>query len=402
MMGRWRVVGVWLGLLAMVGPSWAWGQSAMPFVFHAGATATGNGTVMQADYFSTVIVQIEGTFVGTVVFEKKTKDATGYALAQCTEAETREASTEASAPGYWECPGGAYNFRARVSAYTSGTIVVTGLGTTAVASVRGGGGSGWPSGTSDKEINNADGLSGAIWILGSGGDGTGVYHDPTNGPQVVSKCSGVINGCHYYRKLADGKKFGLTNSSDVVILEWDHTGAQTKGFRDERHFSVATCQAGVAQAIHGLAAANAPAPVCDPANTNGIRAYLAFDDATDESLFDEWIWPVGATAVDVVFRWKGDNTSNAVGWCAQLVRIPDGATSDPAFPAQASGNCVSDTAKGTTLQENTATITAATCTSCVAGDRIAVRISRDANGGGVTDSFVGDAFLLMFGRIFRG
>jgi hypothetical protein len=235
--------------------------------------------------------------------------------------------------------------------------------------------------------------SGNGWDLGQGSDGV---------PFMTGICAGVLNGCDYYRKLENGKKFGITNSSSVVVVEWDHTGSQTKGFRDERHFPVATCQAGVASAVYGLPSSNAPLPVCDAANTNSVRAYLAFDDTTDEAFFDEWIWPVGATAVDVVFRWKGANTTNAAGWCAQLVRIPDGATSDPALPAQASGNCVSDTAKGTTLQENTATITAATCTSCVAGDRIAVRISRDANGGAVTDSFVGDALLLMFGRIFRG
>lgn len=266
----------------------------------------------------------------------------------------------------------------------------------------GGGASGWPSSTQDKDINTADGLANAIGILGASGDGTFHYTDPTEGPQIVPKCNGVINGCNHYRKLNAGKKFGVMDSSGVVVLEWDDTGKQTKGFRDERHFPVATCQAGVAQANFGLPSSNAPAAVCDPANTNSIRAYLAFDDTTDEAFFDEWIWPAGATSVDVVFRWKGANTTNATAWCAQLVRIADGSTSDPAFSAQGTTNCVSDTAKGTTLQENVATITAVPCASCVAGDRIAVRISRNADGGGsVTDSFVGDGLLLMYGRIFK-
>ena len=399
----------WIGLVVAwlaLWPGLGWGQTSTSFTFHAGATSVTNGAVMSASNFSTIVVQIEGTFVGTVQFEKKTKGATSYVAVQCTNAADRTFSaTSADAPGYWECPGGAYSFRVPVTARTSGTITVTGMGTTAVAG-RGSGGSGaggWPSSTGDKEINNADGLANAIWILGSDGDGIGFYDDPTNGPQQVAKCGGVVNDCNYYRKLENGKKFGITNSSNQVVLEWDHTGAQIIGFRDEQHFPVATCQAGVAQAIYGLPAANFPAAICDPANTNSVRAYLAFDDTTDESFFDEWIWPQGATSVDVVFRWKGAATTNAVAWSVQLVRIADGATSDPAFPAQGAGNCVSDTAKGTTLQENVATITGVTCTSCVAGDRIAVKVSRNGDGGGsCTDSFVGDAFLLTYGRIFKG
>lgn len=134
---RWR----WVVLLgALLWPCTVLAQSSLPFTFHTGATATGNGTAMQADYFSTVHVQIEGTFVGTLVFEGKTKDASGYALVQCTNRSDASRATETDEPGYWDCPGGAFSFRVRVSAYTSGTIVVTGTGTTAVSGRGGGGG----------------------------------------------------------------------------------------------------------------------------------------------------------------------------------------------------------------------------------------------------------------------
>lgn len=131
------VVVAWLALW----PGLGFGQSSTSFTFHAGATSVTNGAVMSAANYSTIIVQVEGTFVGTVEFQKKTKGATGYVAVQCTNAADRtmvESSTDT--PGYWECPGGAYSFRVPVTARTSGTIIVTGMGTTAVAG-KGGGGS---------------------------------------------------------------------------------------------------------------------------------------------------------------------------------------------------------------------------------------------------------------------
>ena len=130
------VMVVWLALW----PGLGHGQTSTSFTFHAGATSVTNGAVMSAANFSTIVVQVEGTFVGTVQFEKKTKNASGYVAVQCTNAADRtlvESSTDA--PGYWECPGGAYSFRVPVTSRTSGTIIVTGMGTTAVASKSGGG-----------------------------------------------------------------------------------------------------------------------------------------------------------------------------------------------------------------------------------------------------------------------
>lgn len=135
----------WIGLMVTWLALWTglgWGQTSTSFTFHAGATSVTNGGVMNAANFSTIVVQVEGTFVGTVQFEKKTKSASGYVAVQCTNAADRTlVDTSTDAPGYWECPGGAYSFRVPVTARTSGTIIVTGMGTTAVAG-RGAGGSG--------------------------------------------------------------------------------------------------------------------------------------------------------------------------------------------------------------------------------------------------------------------
>jgi hypothetical protein len=168
---------------------------------------------------------------------------------------------------------------------------------------------------------------------------------------------------------------------------------------DEKWFDVAGCNNVTAGPVFDLPTSNAPAAVCDSAV---VGAYLAFDGTTDEGFNFKFRMPTGHTAVDFVFRWKSVLTTSPVGWCAQLVRIPTGVTSgSSSVAAQSSSNCVSDAAAGTTLQENEATITGATCASCVGGDLIYGRISRDADGSAVTDTLGGDALLIGFMRRTR-
>lgn len=266
-----------------------------------------------------------------------------------------------------------------------------------------------------KQIDGANSFTNAFRVVDANGDGWGFHTDATDGPKIYCIIANVENACtNYSRTLASGQSIIYKNSSGVsvftlteatgaltnVTLNAESTG-NTLTIQHEHHWPVASCQNATAQAVFDLAATNTPAPTCDT-GTNTQKAYLAFDATTDESFEDSWILPTGFTGnIDVHFRWKAAATSGSVGWCAQLIRVADGSTSDPAYPAQAAGNCVSDTAKGTTLQENTATISGVTCTSCAAGDHVYVRISRDANGGAVTDNMTGDALLLTYGRTWR-
>ena len=241
-----------------------------------------------------------------------------------------------------------------------------------------------------------------------------LYHDVTDGLQIVCVIAGVPNDCNYIRQLASGKTFSVKNSSGTDIFTvTESTGAITNAtingegsgntitLTEEQWFNVAACQNTTASHIFDTPTTNIPAETCDT-GSNTQKAYLAFDATTDESIYGHWVLPTGFTgSIDIKFKWKTAATSGAVGWCFQMIRVADGSTSDPAFPAQASGNCVSDTAKGTTLQENDATISGVTCTSCTAGDHVYWRLSRDANGGAVTDDASGDAFLLAFGRVWR-
>jgi len=95
------------------------------------AAATGNGTVFDVSDFASLGMQISGTFVGTVTFEC-TVDNTNWVSLTMISPTNGAWSTTATAVGVW-CASitGLRQVRARVSAYTSGSITVSGYATTA-------------------------------------------------------------------------------------------------------------------------------------------------------------------------------------------------------------------------------------------------------------------------------
>lgn len=283
------------------------------------------------------------------------------------------------------------------------------------SSIGGGGGvGGWPSSSGTKEVTWANSLANALLISGGGVRKWAFYDDATDGLQMRCVVSGVPDACNIIRLLGSGFRLEYTNSSSTPIFTLtESTGALTNvtlngestgntiTLTEESWFDVVACQESTAQHIWNTITATFPAATCDT-GSNTQKGYASFDATTDEAIQMDWVLPTGWTgAIDIHFIWKAAATSGATGWCAQLIRVADASTSDPAFPAQAAGNCVSDTAKGTTLQENHATISGVTCSSCAARDHVYVRISRDANGGAVTDDMTGDAHLMKVGRTWR-
>lgn len=174
---------------------------------------------------------------------------------------------------------------------------------------------------------------------------------------------------------------------------------------DEDWFDAAGCDNVTAGHIWDTPTTNAPAPTCDTGESNLPKGYLAFDATTDEAIRFKFRLPTGFTGgIDFTLRWKAAATTGDTTWCVQLVRQPLSGAVNPTLPAQGAGNCVSDAADATTLEENEATITGVTCTSCVAGDMVYGRLSRDADQGALgagTDDMANDAFLLGWTRKIR-
>lgn len=126
-------------------------------------TATGSVTLNVSSNAS-LAVQITGTWVGTVTFEGSV-DGVTYQTITVTPTNTTTGVTTTTANGVWTgSVGGLKSARARVSAYTSGTVVIT-LQSALAGGSSGGGGGGTassvtindPSVTTQKAAVNASG-----------------------------------------------------------------------------------------------------------------------------------------------------------------------------------------------------------------------------------------------------
>jgi hypothetical protein len=101
-------------------------------VMQNAAAATGNGTVLPMDGAKAAMLQVTGTFVGTITFEA-TVDGSNwvtYALSDLSTAARTHATTQTTTGIYVADDGaGLAAIRARISAYTSGAITVVGNAT---------------------------------------------------------------------------------------------------------------------------------------------------------------------------------------------------------------------------------------------------------------------------------
>lgn len=156
------------------------------------AAATGNGTAIDTGNASNALlgavgVQITGTFVGTVTFEVNFDRVTPtWKAVMATNATDDVRATTATAPGVYSILlNGAQQCRARISAYTSGTITIDGRltgGVISKASSSGGGGGG--SGTVlDVAVASANGFAGTV-------------ANPTDHPSITISTSitGLLKG----------------------------------------------------------------------------------------------------------------------------------------------------------------------------------------------------------------
>lgn len=93
----------------------------------AAAAAVADGTAVNLKGYKGLTVELTGTFVATVTFEATIDDASWFAVGLKTAADGA-AVTSATAPGAWKLPQDVAlsQFRARVSAFTSGTVTVKG------------------------------------------------------------------------------------------------------------------------------------------------------------------------------------------------------------------------------------------------------------------------------------
>lgn len=102
-------------------------------VMQNGATATGNGTAIVTvtgsdGAYSLLDMQVTGITTATITFEATVDGTNWVAVGAATGADWTTVATTAAADGIYRIViGGLCQVRARISAYTTGTITVTGV-----------------------------------------------------------------------------------------------------------------------------------------------------------------------------------------------------------------------------------------------------------------------------------
>jgi hypothetical protein len=89
------------------------------------AVATGNGTAVNLKGFHELVLQISGITTATITFEGTVNDSAWFAVGMAAVG-TGVVATTATADGAFYLPRNLHlsQFRARISAWTSGTITV--------------------------------------------------------------------------------------------------------------------------------------------------------------------------------------------------------------------------------------------------------------------------------------
>jgi hypothetical protein len=135
-------------------------------------------------------------------------------------------------------------------------------------------------------------------------------------------------------------------------------------------------------------ASNAPTATCAAGSTETtmMRGTADFPDSDNTyslqqiiMLPDDW-----AGNVDVKFLWQAAATTGDVVWQVATSCRADAEVNDAAYNT---ANTVTDAAKGTTLQLNTASITGITMTGCAAGELMHLKVMRDR--GHASDTITG-------------
>jgi hypothetical protein len=130
------------------------------------------------------------------------------------------------------------------------------------------------------------------------------------------------------------------------------------------------------------------------------RPYWSFDDTTDEILRSKPIacpdaYSGSGTLKIDIFYIMASATANAVSWGVQVEAVTEADATDlDAGESFDTANYLSDTVPGTAGYLGIATVTLTNKDSITDNDYVRLKVFRDADGSGATDSATGDARLL--------
>lgn len=128
MYDTWKRVSDWVSGVTADKPNFRLMESVLSSVvtMQNAATATGNGTSLPTNGMGVALLAVSGTFNATIIFEGQGPDGNWYAV-NAVNRGTGAISTSATSPGLYEINvRGLTAIRARISAYTSGSVTVKG------------------------------------------------------------------------------------------------------------------------------------------------------------------------------------------------------------------------------------------------------------------------------------
>ena len=173
-------------LIAMVLGCWSHAyaiDSPVSTTLQSAAAATGDGTAASTAGYASMGVQVVISDTATVSFEGNV-DGSNWVAVTCVLSSDLSTASSATASGLYQCNVSGYNqFRARISAYTGGTVTVKSITTTTALKNGSTGTTGWPTSSTTKEITWANSLANAMRV-GDGVTPMCIYTDATLGPQV--------------------------------------------------------------------------------------------------------------------------------------------------------------------------------------------------------------------------
>lgn len=286
-----RILSAILGVsLLVAAPAYAVVASVVNHTFQSAAGATGNGTALKTNAYNSLALQVIISNTATVTFEGSVNDSNWVSLVCTSIASTSgtltTTATDAAGSGVYQCnTAGLASVRARVSAWTSGTVTVTGQLTTAVLGGGGGGGSGGSGGTQyDEDTAHTTGdkmtMAGAVrrdantTLCDTTGDVCPLQVDATGNLKVNIITDSTTGGAldDEDASIATGK----TNVALAVTMPYTFDGAAwtRTGPTISRTLSAASVNATVVKA--------SPGAVCSilASNTNAAAAYLKLYNMT--------------------------------------------------------------------------------------------------------------------------
>jgi hypothetical protein len=193
---------------------------------------------------------------------------------------------------------------------------------------------------------------------------------------------------------------GVWAQNTIVLLNTQYNAESTGNvltYPEKLWIPAAICN-NATPASHGWSfpTSNPGVPAC-VTGSNTQFGVMDFADASNLSAQYHLKLPSDWTStVDAKFVWFTTATANNVVWQLSAICVADAETSDPAFNT---ASTVTDTAKGTTLQQNDASITTVTVTGCAAGELLYLKVQRDS--GHASDTLAATARLVGLELTYR-